>query len=372
MAESQEERSASICPGCGRQVPVAQALGVCGSCIREKPEVYLPAILDRHASYRREFGLQTTPARTAGGALCDYCPHECVLGEGELGYCMAREGRKGRVVGGVSGARVSWYHDPLPTNCVADWICPGGAGAGYPRFAHRNGPETGYTNLAVFYESCNFHCLGCQNHNFREWPHGPRDIRPHDIARSVNLTTYCICFFGGDPVPNLPHSIKAARLARRMAHGRILRVCWETNGSMKPSFMKAMLALCLASGGLIKFDLKAWSEPLHVAMTGAGNRRTLENFAWLASRVSLREEYPLLVASTLMVPGLIDEEEVSRIAGFIASFSVHIPFNLLAFHPDCNLLDLPVTPRDQAKACIAAARSAGLTNVRLGNIHLLV
>jgi len=372
VAENDRQSPPPVCPGCGKQVPVAKALGVCGACIRERPDQYLPPILEGHARLRAQFGLQPAPPQTPGGALCDYCPHECRLADGELGYCMARDGKGGHVVGGVSGARVSWYHDPLPTNCVADWVCPGGTGAGYPEFTHNRGPETGYANLAVFYESCNFHCLECQNHNFREWPHGPRDITPARVARSINPATSCICFFGGDPVPNLPHSIKTARIARRLAGGRILRVCWETNGSMKPAFLKGMLAIALQSGGLIKLDLKAWSEPLHIAMTGASNRRTLDNFAWLAARYDLRDQYPLLVASTLMVPGIIDEQEVSAIAGFIASFSVHIPYNLLAFHPDCNLLDLPVTPRDQAKSLIAAARSAGLQNVRLGNIHLLV
>lgn len=37
----------------------------------------------------------------------------------------------------------SWYNDPLPTNCVVDWICPGGTGCGYPEFVHRPGTEYG-------------------------------------------------------------------------------------------------------------------------------------------------------------------------------------------------------------------------------------
>jgi hypothetical protein len=31
---------------------------------------------------------------------------------------------------------LSWYKDPLPTNCVGDWVCAGGTGAGFPRHAH--------------------------------------------------------------------------------------------------------------------------------------------------------------------------------------------------------------------------------------------
>jgi len=41
----------------------------------------------------------------------------------------------------VGGAPIQgnlrWYFDPLPTNCVADWVCPGGTGAGCPKWARR-------------------------------------------------------------------------------------------------------------------------------------------------------------------------------------------------------------------------------------------
>jgi pyruvate formate lyase activating enzyme len=64
--------------------------------------------------------------------------------------------------------KLSWYHDPLPTNCVADWVCSAGTGAGYPKYAHCPGPEYGYDNLAIFFHGCSFNCLYCQNWHFRK------------------------------------------------------------------------------------------------------------------------------------------------------------------------------------------------------------
>jgi pyruvate formate lyase activating enzyme len=350
---------------------VAGVIGVCGRCVIEKPDENLPAVLEKHSRFRQSHDLPPSPPRDSDGVACGYCVRECVIPEGGIGYCGLRESRQGKMIGGVKTARVSWYHDPLPTNCVADWVCPARTGAGYPELACREGAEVGYANLAVFYESCNFHCLNCQNWHFRERPPGIGRITPQDLADAVDDHTACICYFGGDPGPSLPHSIKASRLARKRAGARPLSICWETNGSMRQSFLKGMLGLALESGGIIKFDLKAYHEPLHKALTGTGNRRTLENFAWLADRFSLRKEYPLLVASTLLVPGYVEEVEVGELARFIASFSKNIPYALLAFHPDCRLKDLPVTSRAQAEACLAAARKAGLRNVRPGNIHLL-
>ena len=54
--------------------------------------------------------------------------------------------------GGPQDGNLSWYHDPLPTNCVADWVCPAGSEAGFPAFSYTPGPEYGYNNLAVFYQ----------------------------------------------------------------------------------------------------------------------------------------------------------------------------------------------------------------------------
>jgi pyruvate formate lyase activating enzyme len=72
------------------------------------------------------------------------------------------------------------------------------------------------------------------------------------------------------------------------------------------------------------------------------------------------------------VPGYIDESEVRGLAGFIASLSPDIPYNLLAFYPRFYMRDMPLTTKAFAVACLRAAQEEGLKNVRLGNVHLLV
>jgi pyruvate formate lyase activating enzyme len=140
---------------------------------------------------------------------------------------------------------------------------------------------------------------------------------------------------------------------------------------MHPKLLERIVTIALDSGGCIKFDLKAWNEPVHRALTGASNQRTFENFQRVAARIQERPEVPLLIASTLLVPGYVDIEEVSPIAQFIASLDRRIPYSLLAFHPDFLMNDLPPTSGAHAQRCLAAAREAGLTEVHLGNRHLL-
>ena len=121
----------------------------------------------------------------------------------------------------------------------------------------------------------------------------------------------------------------------------------------------------------MKFDLKAYDEALHIALTGASNRRTLDNFARAAGRFSKRPHPPPVVASTLLVPGYVDAEEVNRIARYVAGLAPDIPYALLAFAPHFYMSDLPRTSLRDAQEAEEAAREAGLTNVHVGNRHLL-
>jgi pyruvate formate lyase activating enzyme len=140
---------------------------------------------------------------------------------------------------------------------------------------------------------------------------------------------------------------------------------------MNQGLLSQMIEISLKSGGCIKFDLKAWTENLHLALCGVSNKRTLDNFALVARHIHKRPEVPLLVASTLLVPGYIDTEEIYKIASFICHCSPDIPYSLLGFYPHFFMTDLPKTTRAQAEECHQAAREAGLTRINIGNVHLL-
>jgi pyruvate formate lyase activating enzyme len=271
---------------------------------------------------------------------------------------LVKNGKMEHLAGTAGRGIVEYYHDPLPTNCVADWVC---ASSG----------ERGRYNLAVFLGACSFDCLFCQNIQYRLLTASLAPAcSPERLAEAADEQTACICYFGGDPSPQMPFALKASRLALRRREGGLC-ICWETNGSMHPGLLRKALDMSLETGGCVKFDLKAHDPLLHRALCGVENRRTLVIFAYAASRFRERPDPPPVVASTLLVPGYVEAEEVEKIASFIAGLDRDIPYSLLAFHP-CHLMeDMPVTSRKQAEECREAALSAGLRRVHLGNVHLL-
>ena len=360
----------SQCRICGRTSSlIADVLSICVDCIRKHPEQTRPLVLEAHAAIRSEFGLPPGPPRTEGGVECHLCANACRMGEGEIGLCGLRTARDGRLVhlaGTPAGALVSWYDDPLPTNCVADWVCPGHRIASTPSRRQQ-------VNLAVFYQACTFNCLSCQNWHFR-LSHPPGGVTAEELAAQAHGNTYCVCYFGGDPTPQMYHALAVSRTLAEQG----VTICWETNGSMDPGLLDQAIELSLQTGGCIKFDLKAANDSLHRALTGVSNRRTLENFR-RAARHSVEQSTaansasrpPLLIASTLLVPGYVDVEEVRLLGEFIAELDPDIPYALLGFHPHFFLPDLPRTSTRHAEAAEAAAREAGLTHVRVGNRQLL-
>ncbi|NWF75862.1 MAG: radical SAM protein [Nitrospirae bacterium] len=361
------------CLVCGKSSNlISKALNVCLECIRLESSKASLYIEKAHSESRKLFGLPPKPPSDPNGIRCNLCVNECRIPEGGISYCGLRTNINGKLFGiSQDEGKFSWYYDPLPTNCVADWICAGGCGTGYPEFAYSKGPEYGYKNLAVFFQSCSIDCLFCQNWHFREETLTSPKRYIQELVDVVNKKTSCICYFGGDPTPQLPFALKASHFALKQKKNRILRICWETNGTMNRDLLNEMIEISLKSGGCIKFDLKSWNEILNIALTGVTNKRTIENFSIIAKRIRERPEPPLLVASTLLVPGYIDEEEIRNISTFIASHDKNIPYSLLGFYPHFYMSDLPLTSKDFAFRCKEIAEDAGLKRVKVGNIHLL-
>ncbi len=372
----QKKLERSACKVCGRsELLVSAKLGVCVECILHRSNNALELTNLVHLASRKPFGLPDVPPRTVGGLKCGLCVNDCRMGENELGFCglvINENSKLVRKAGTPERGLLDWYYDPLPTNCCA-FICPA-YGHGFPKYAYKDGPEHGYANLAVFYGACGFNCLFCQNSQYR---YMPKQLTPlltaQELIGKVHDRVSCICYFGGDPGVQMLHSLSASKLAvgKAKKEERILRICWETNGSMNWNLLEEAVQLALRSGGTIKIDLKTFNEALNIALCGVTNHQTLENFKKIKPFLEDRPEVPLLFATTLLVPGYVDEGEVRQIAAFIADIDPSIPYSLLGFYPHFMMDDLPTTSKAHAERCYAAAKAEGLSRVKIGNLHLL-
>jgi pyruvate formate lyase activating enzyme len=78
----------------------------------------------------------------------------------------------------------------------------------------------------------------------------------------------------------------------------------------------------------IIFSIKAITPALHRDYTGVDNKVILQNFTQIAA-----SKFVSLHVETVFIPYYVDEDEVLRIADFIASIDPEIPFRIDAYLP---------------------------------------
>jgi len=368
------------CEICGKEsMKISSFLPLCLECIREKPNRSIEIASQIHSEIREKAGLPPKIPDSTEGVGCYHCRNNCKISEGNRGYCNLPKNENlelAREFGTSEKGIGSWYRDGHPTNCVASWCCAGGSGSGFPTYAKTPGGDKGYKSAAVFLGTCTYHCLYCQN---SQWRRNAKDRKPvlekkkliEEILHDSSVT--CMCWFGGSPEAQSPfvYEVSKELIERTEKKDRIFRVCLETNGNFSENWLDKIADISLKSGGGIKFDLKTWNENLNRVLSGVDNTATYDNFERLGELNSKRKEPPFLRASTLLIPGYIDVKEVRKIARFISGVDPTIPYSLLAYGPAFKLDDLPTTERDFAFKAKKAAEKEGLKNVRIGNKHLL-
>jgi len=360
-----------ICKFCGKtEKSVSGVLSICRDCILKRDwDVVKPHILNVHKQVRALVDLPSEPPKADKMDVklkCNFCFNECALTESDSSYCGLRVVEKNQSgelpLPSKRRGYIHGYLDPIPTNCCNAWFCDG---------------EYDSYSYAAFLYGCTFNCLFCQNSSHKHFSNKfliDVETLADRIYKNENVT--CVCYFGGTPEVQLPFTINLSNLIiekiNKGEHSRKFRVCWEWNGSGNTSLVDKCMQIAVESGGNIKFDLKSFDEKLNLALCGVSNSRTLENFKYLADNYfgSRSEGMPEMSACTLLVPGYVNHEEVEQIAKYISEINNEIPYNLLVFHPDYQMKDLPITSRKQANRCFDIAKNY-LTHVHLGNKFLL-
>lgn len=261
--------SKMICKICKKEKSGSTFLGLCRECILKEWEGANRVVEKAHQKSRDEFSLPVKAPQTEEGLRCTICANECQMGDGESGFCGLRKNEKGKLHSFVSTEKaiLEHYYDPIPTNCVAAPWCEA---------------EAGMVNLSVFLGACNFNCLFCQNWHFKFLT---KELSPlvtqEGLLGAIGENVHCVCFFGGDPGPQLPFVIEFCKRARKIK--KDLRFCLETNGIENPNLLREFANIAFESVGTIKFDLKFFEEKLSLAISGVSNKRAFENFEMLAN-----------------------------------------------------------------------------------------
>lgn len=223
-------------------------------------------------------------------------------------------------------------------------------------------PPKSYT---VFMAGCNFKCLNCQNWAISQYPDNGflqrGFIDPAKLAKECvkqlgsisgqKMGADRIFFSGGEPTIHLPYIEKIVEEARKTAP--VTQTNYDTNGFMTEDSLIKVINFTTS----ITFDLKAYHNEVHLALTGVSSAPILRNAEYIGKYAKDKLwEYRIVV-----IPK-INENEIKPLTEFIASIDSSLPVSFLAFRPNFVLENHPGAHRQLMERCVRIAEKSGLKN----------
>ncbi len=298
-------------------------------------------------NFRREWGLIRTklsPYYTpleGKGIRCELCPKECVVSDGERGYCEVRENRNGRYYSLVYGNPVTWHIDPIEKKPFFHVL-----------------PASDSFSIAT--AGCNFDCKFCQNYEISQAR--PEETANFDMPAELVVAsakkTGCrsIASTYVEPTIFYEYMYDIGVLTREAG---ILNVC-HSNGYIN---QKPLRALCKVLDAAC-IDLKGFTEEYYRSLTEGTLQPVLETLK------ALKGEGVHVEIVNLVIPTKNDDmDEIRRMCLWIKEdLGLDTPLHFSRFYPMYKLKNLPPTPVLTLERARRVALSVGLEYVYIGNV----
>ena len=213
-------------------------------------------------------------------------------------------------------------------------------------------PGTAVYSAGFF--GCNLSCPFCQNWEISQrFEGGETLVEAEDLVRrALRSGAPSLAFTYSEPLVHFEYLLEAAGLAKASGLATVL----VTNGCLREEPARELISVMDA----VNVDLKCFSGDRYARELG-GNLAAVLGFIELANAASRLE------VTTLIVPGLSDDEEtIDGIVRFLASVDKDIPLHLSAYHPAYRY-KIPAPPAARVKELAARAKSQ-LSYVYVGNI----
>ncbi len=206
-------------------------------------------------------------------------------------------------------------------------------------------------------------CGQCVLHGRRS-PRCPGKLEPDAILLSpqgFGPARNIVAFTGGDVMCCPEFYGQCARLIKQHTN---LWVLLETNGyGLTPPNLDY-----LRDCGVDAFwlDIKAFDAQRHKWLTGCDNERILKLPADILARGFVLE------VLSLFIPGVVEEDDLEKIARLLETVDPAIPFTLLAFFPQYRMKHYSAPTVHQMVTAYQRVKAAGLKRVRIGNLGVFL
>lgn len=274
---------------------------------------------------------------------CRLCNHFCHIKNGQVGICKVRKNIDGKLYSLNYGYLAAGGSDPVEKK---------------PLFHFFPGSDA----YSIASAGCNFSCGFCQN-----WHISQADTKKISLSQKVSskdivesaYTKNCksIAYTYTEPTVFFEFAYQTAKLA----YAKGLKNIFVTNGFMSREALEKVLPVLDAAN----VDLKSFSSKFYRDFCNGKLEPVLDNIRLM------KENNLWLELTTLIIPGFNDsDEELSKIAGFISSIDVDIPWHISRFFPCYNFDNVEPTDLRIMEKAYKIGKNFGLNYVYPGNCSL--
>ena len=277
---------------------------------------------------------------TAAAVQCRLCPHECILGENDRGFCRTRVVKGGKLYSLVYGNPCAVHVDPIEKKPLYHF-------------------HPGSAVLSLATAGCNLRCLNCQNWEIsqaRPEETDNIDLPPERLAAECRAAGIpAIAYTYSEPGVFYEYVYDSAHKGRAQGLKNVL----VTAGYINEPPLRQLAEVIDAAN----VDVKSFSPAVYRKLCGASLAPVL------GAVELLRREGVWVEITRLMVPEYSDRlEDIKEMARWmVQTLGPDVPLHISRFHPAYRLSALPSTPLETLRRAWETAREAGLYHVYIGN-----
>ena len=289
--------------------------------------------------YKGRFGHKQPDGRI----LCNLCPRNCMLAEGQRGFCFVRQNLGGEMILTTYGRSSGFCIDPIEKKPLNHYF-----------------PGTSILSFGT--AGCNLGCKFCQNWNIsksREFDKLADQASPKTIAQAAKkYGCRSVAFTYNDPVIFAEYAMDTADECRKLGIHPVAKTAGYITDEARPEFYAHMNAA--------NVDLKAFTEEFYKKTTLSALKPVLDTLVYVKKHTSV-----WLEITNLVIPGENDsDKEFHEMSEWILlNLGPDVPLHFTAFHPDYRMMDHPPTSPLTLTRAREIALSHGLRYVYTGNVH---
>ncbi|MCM8828588.1 MAG: AmmeMemoRadiSam system radical SAM enzyme [Candidatus Omnitrophica bacterium] len=273
---------------------------------------------------------------------CYLCPKNCLVPEGNYGFCRARKNIAGTLYAMGYGKPCSVAVDPMEKK---------------PLFHYLPGSRT----FSIASAGCSLRCLFCQNWQISQsTPEQTRNynLAPEEVANlAKEKNCPVIAYTYSEPVNFYEYMLDTAKIAR----SRGIKNIMHTAGYINQEPLEKLLPYIDAAN----VDLKGFSQNYYKNVCGAGLDDVLRT-------LKIMKKHKIWIEiTTLIVPGYNDsEEELKKLCDWIKNnLGSDTPLHFSRFYPVYKLAHITATPYQTLEKAAEIAKRSGLKYVYIGNVY---